>query len=230
MNHLNIDITSYEIQGETILRDIQMIVNSDDRIAIVGANGAGKTTFLKILCGLIGEYTGSIENIGGISLGYLEQIHFMDESITVREDLRNAFTEIRQLEQVIASEEEKMLETGEYEAYTEALDRFQLIGGYTYENEIDRVARGIGIWHILDKTLAEVSGGERTKIALVKILVSRPDFLLLDEPTNFIDLVSVEWLEKYLANTWKGGYMIISHDRAFLDATCEITMDVRGAR
>ncbi len=228
MNHLNIDIQSYEIHWETILGKIQLIINTNDRIALVGGNGAGKTTFLKIVSGEIWEFTGSIENVWGISLGYLEQIHFMDETKTVREDLRDAFIEIRKTEQIIEREEIRMSETGEFEAYTEALERFKLLGGYTYENEIERVARGIGIFHLLEKRLSEVSGGERTKIALSRILLSRPDFLLLDEPTNFIDLASVEWLEKYLMTTWKWGYIIISHDRAFLDETCTTTIEMLG--
>ena len=138
-----------------------------------------------------------------MTLGYLEQIHFMDESKTIRDELRDAFGEIRTLEQTIAREEENMAETGEYDAYTDALDRYKMLGGYTYENEVERVARGIGIYDLIEKPLANVSGGERTKIALAKILLSRPEFLLLDEPTNFIDLTSVEWLEKYLIDTWK---------------------------
>lgn len=230
MKHLHIHIDRYEIQWEVILRNISRIVNANDRIAVVWPNGAGKTTFLRILSGEIQDYTGQVENIWAIRLGYLEQIHFMDESKTVREDLRDAFTELRALERTIEEEEKKLEETGEYEAYTEALERYKLLGWYTYENELERVARGIGIFHLLEHTLSGVSGGERTKIALVKILLSRPDFLLLDEPTNFIDLSSVEWLEKYLTESWKWGYMIISHDRAFLDETCVETIEILGDR
>jgi ATP-binding cassette subfamily F protein 3 len=138
-----------------------------------------------------------------MTLGYLEQIHFMDESKTIREELRDAFTEIRKLEQIITTEEARLEETGEYDAYTDALEQYKMLGGYTYENEVERVARGIGIYDLIEKPLANVSGGERTKIALAKILLSKPEFLLLDEPTNFIDLTSVEWLEKYLIDTWK---------------------------
>ena len=116
------------------------------------------------------------------------------------------------------------------ERYSDALERFKAVGGYDYEREIDRVSRGIGIFQLLGSKLKEVSGGQRTKIALAKILLLKPDFLLLDEPTNFIDLKSAEWLEKYLQETWKGGYLIISHDREFLDATCTKVYDVVKGR
>ncbi len=158
---------------------------------------------MRMISGEIQEYSGNIENIGGMTLGYLEQIHFMDETKTIRNELRDAFAEIRELEKTIEKEELRMSETGEYILYTEAIERYKLIGGYTYENEVERVARGIGIFELLEKPLSHVSGGERTKIALAKILLSKPDFLLLDEPTNFIDLLSVEWLENYLEHTWK---------------------------
>lgn len=226
MNHLNININTFERNGESIISNIHTIINQDDRVALIGPNGIWKSTFMRIISGQITEYNGNIENIGGITLGYLEQIHFMDETKIIRDELRDAFDEIRKLEKTLEIEELHMIETGESTNYTEAIDRFQLIGGYTYENEIEKVARGIGIFHLLERPLAEVSGGERTKIALAKILLSRPDFLLLDEPTNFIDLSSVEWLENYLENTWKWWYIIVSHDREFLDQTCKTTIEV----
>ncbi len=228
MNHLNINIITYERQWEIILWKISTVINATDRIAIVGKNGIGKSTFMKILTGSISEYQGSIENIGSMSLGYLDQIHFMDESATVRNDLRDAFSEIRAIERCIKVEERKLEETGEYERYTELIDQYKFTWGYTYENEIERVARGIGIFHLLDRTLEGVSWGERTKIALAKTLLSKPDFLLLDEPTNFIDLESVEWLEKYLEETWKWGYAIVSHDREFLDNSCTAVIEILG--
>jgi ATP-binding cassette, subfamily F, member 3 len=163
-----------------------------------------------------------------MNLWYLEQIHFMDESKSTRDELRDAFAEIRQVEKIIQEEEIRLAETWEYEAYTEAIEKYKMIGGYTYENEIERVARGIGIYHLLERTLQAVSGWERTKIALAKTLLSKPEFLLLDEPTNFIDLSSVEWLEKYLEETWKWGYMIVSHDREFLDQTVNKVIEITG--
>ena len=226
MNHLNIHIDAFEVDGETIIGNIHTIINASDRVAIVGPNGVGKSTFLKILSSQNTEYIGSIENIGNMSLGYLEQIHFLDENKTVRNELKDAFVELRKYEEIIKEEEVKMNETWEYEKYTEAIERYKYLGGYTYENEIERVARGIGIFHLLERKLTEVSGGERTKIALSKTLLSRPDFLLLDEPTNFIDLSSVEWLEKYLKESWKWGYMIVSHDREFLDETVAQVIEI----
>lgn len=230
MNHIIVSIDKYEVRGKEILSDISCTINSTDRIAIVGGNGVGKTTFMKILTGEIGEFDGNINNIGSISLGYLSQIHFDTEDRKVRDDLRLAFQEVREAEKSLSDAEKYMEEHPEdmdaIGRYTEELDRFQMLGGYEVENRLERVARGIGIFELLEQPIREVSGGQRTKIALAKVLLSAPDFLLLDEPTNFIDLQSVEWLEKYLIDNWKGGYMIISHDREFLDKTCDIVYEI----
>ncbi len=228
MDHLNINITSYEKQGEIIIGNISLIINTNEHIALVWPNGVGKSTLMKIISWQIQEYTGNIENIGGSILWYLEQIHFMDEYKTVRDELKDAFSEIRELESLIKKEEGIISETWEYERYTELIERLKMLGWYTYENEVERVSRWIGIFWLLWKFLHDVSWWERTKIALAKILLSKPDFLLLDEPTNFIDLSSVEWLEKYLVETWKWGYLIVSHDREFLDQTCTKVIEVLG--
>lgn len=230
MRHIIVSINKYEVRGKEILSDISCIINSSDRIAVVGGNGVGKTTFMKVLTGEITEIDGKIDNIGSIGLGYLSQIHFDAEDRSVRDELRLAFSEVREAEKALADAEKYMTEHPEdMEAitrYTEELDRFQMIGGYEVENRLERVARGIGIFDLLGHSISGVSGGQRTKIALAKILLSAPEFLLLDEPTNFIDLQSVEWLEKYLIDTWKWGYMIISHDREFLDRTCGMVYEI----
>lgn len=207
MDHIIVSIDKYETRGKEILSDISCTVNATDRIAIVGGNGVGKTTFMKILTGEISEFDGTINNIGSLSLGYLSQIHFDTEDRKVRDDLRLAFREVREAEKALLDAENRMTQCPEdmdaIARYTEELDRFRMIGGYETENKLERVARGIGIFELLERPIREVSGGQRTKIALAKVLLSAPDFLLLDEPTNFIDLQSVEWLEKYLIENWK---------------------------
>ena len=143
MKHLNVNIIQFERNSEKILGKIVKIINENDRIALIGNNGAGKSTFMKILSGQITDYVGSIENIGNMTLGYLEQIHFSDVSKTVREELRDAFKEIRIIEKSLTEAEENMKKEEEfdYENYTDLLERYSLLGGYTYNNEVERVAR-----------------------------------------------------------------------------------------
>jgi ATP-binding cassette, subfamily F, member 3 len=182
---------------------------------------------------ITGEFThpeAHVLNTGSLRLGYLSQIHFDSEDQLVRANLRGAFGDILALEAAIDQAAEAMEEEGGIERYTELIEQLNMVWGYDYDREIDRVCRGLGIFDLLDRSVREVSGGQRTKIALAKALLSRPDFLFLDEPTNFIDLESVEWLEHYLEETWKGGYMIISHDREFLDRTTELTFEIRGKK
>jgi ATP-binding cassette subfamily F protein 3 len=226
MKHISLRIPRYEIDGTQILGDISLIFNANDRIAVVGPNGAGKTTLMKVITGEIEVPDAVFENTGYISLGYLSQIHFDTEDILVKEELRLAFSDILKLESALELAESEMESPGWIDRYTEVLERYHMFGGYDYEREIDRVARGLGIFELLGRSISEVSWGQRTKIALAKVLLSRPEFLFLDEPTNFIDLASVEWLETYLTETWKGGYMIISHDREFLDRTTHMVFEV----
>lgn len=145
MNHIIVNIDKYEVRGKEILSDISCTINASDRIAIVGGNGVGKTTFMKILTGEISEIDGSINNIGSLSLGYLSQIHFDTEERKVRDDLRLAFREVREAETSLLVAENAMTENPEdIEAigrYTEELDRFQMLGGYEVENRLERVAR-----------------------------------------------------------------------------------------
>ncbi|NVP17418.1 ABC-F family ATP-binding cassette domain-containing protein [Candidatus Gracilibacteria bacterium] len=234
MKHLKIKINNLEFDGETVLKDIDFVLNKTDRVAIVGANGAGKTTLLKVLTGEITNYDGSIDNVGNLSLGYLKQIHSSDETKLVRQELKEAFTQIIETEKALDEIEKKMAENPHdleiIEQYSSLLEIFNNIGGNDYNNKIHNVASGIGILELLDKKLNEVSGGQRTKIALAKVLLESPDILFLDEPTNFIDMGSVEWLESFLQNKWKSGYVIISHDREFLDRTCDLTYEVQPKR
>ncbi|MFK7780123.1 MAG: ABC-F family ATP-binding cassette domain-containing protein [Candidatus Gracilibacteria bacterium] len=234
MKHLKINIKSLEFDGETILKNIDLTLNRTDKISIVGSNGAGKTTLLKILTGEITNYNGSIDNIGNLSLGYLHQIYSDDEDKLVREELKQGFPNIIKMEEKIEKAESIMNKDPHniqlIEEYTSLLEQFNNIGGHDYNNKIHQVTSGIGVLELLEKKLSEVSGGQRTKIALAKVLLESPDILFLDEPTNFIDMGSVEWLESFLQNKWKGGYVIISHDREFLDKTCNKTFEVQPKR
>lgn len=143
MKHLSVHIPRYEIDGVQILGEISCVVNSNDRIAIVGPNGAGKTTLMKAITGEIRIPDASFENTGSMSLGYLSQIHFDQEDRTVQADLRLAFTEILSLEADLEDAEARMEEDGGIERYTEVLERYHMLGGYDYDREIDRVARGL---------------------------------------------------------------------------------------
>ncbi|MDD3646045.1 MAG: ABC-F family ATP-binding cassette domain-containing protein [Candidatus Gracilibacteria bacterium] len=231
MKHLKVKIDKLEFDGEIVFKDIDFVLNEDDRVSIVGPNGAGKTSLLKVLIGENKNFDGFIENVGNLTLGYLHQVYSDDENKTVREELKDGFKEIINAEKELTEVEKDMAENPDdislIETYTSLLERFNNIGGYDYNNKIHNVANGIGLIDLLDKRLVEVSGGQRTKIALAKVLLESPDILFLDEPTNFIDMAGVEWLESYLKNKWKGGYVIISHDREFLDKSCNKTFELQ---
>ncbi|RKW22632.1 ABC transporter ATP-binding protein [Candidatus Gracilibacteria bacterium] len=234
MKHLKININSFEFDGELVFKDIDFVLNKNDKVAIVGTNGAGKSTLMKILTGEIKNFDGNIDNVGNLTLGYLKQIYSDNENKLVREELRDAFTKIVETEEELSILEKSMAENSSdmelIEKYTSLLEQYNNIGGNDYKNQIHNVANGIGILELLDKKLTKVSGGQRTKIALAKVLLESPDILFLDEPTNFIDMNSVEWLESFLQNKWKSGYVIISHDREFLDKTCDKTYEVQPKR
>ncbi len=234
MKHLKIKIDKLEFVEETILKDIDFVINENDRICIVWNNGSGKTTLMKTILWEISQFEGFIENVWNLTLWYLHQIYSDNEEKQVKDELKEWFLEIIQKEKELKSLEQKMWEEPEnmdlVEKYTILLEQFSVIWWYDYNNRIHQVANWMGILDLLEKKLVEVSGWERTKIALAKILLESPDVLFLDEPTNFIDMASVEWLESYLQNKWTGWYVIISHDREFLDKTCKKTYEVQPAR
>ncbi|MFZ4461582.1 MAG: ATP-binding cassette domain-containing protein [Patescibacteria group bacterium] len=157
MKHLSVDVTRYEVDGTDILRGLSCVINENDRIGMVGANGAGKTTFMKIITGDITAYDGSISNTGSMSLGYLSQIHFDVEDRSVKDELRLAYTDILRLEQELTYAEEHMDDENGVERYSEALEKFHIYGGYDYEREIDRVARGLGIFELINSSIKEIS-------------------------------------------------------------------------
>lgn len=232
MKHLKININNYEIAWTQILKNINLILNEKDKISIVWPNWAGKTTLMKIITWEIREFDGSIENIWWLSIWYLRQINYDDEEKTVWEELKESFVAIGETTRKLDELEQKMQtfpdDISIMEEYSTLIEYFNNIDWYSYEAEIHNVAGWIWIEELLQKKISEVSWWQRTKIALAKILLLKPDLLFLDEPTNFIDLKWVEWLEKYLNEKWKNGYFIISHDREFLDRTCEKTLELQA--
>lgn len=230
MKHLRIKINKFEIDWHEILNDIDFVLNEKDKISIVWWNGVWKTTLLRILTWEITDFDWHLDNVWNLKIWYLSQIYSDNEDKLVREELKDAFTEINKMDEELSSLEEEMWNNPEnmdlIEKYTEKIDIFNNIWGYNYNNTIHQVASGMGIFELLEKPLTQISWWQRTKVALAKILLEAPDILMLDEPTNFIDLNSVEWLENYLQTKWYWGYIIISHDREFLDKTCDKTYEM----
>ncbi len=223
-----------DLSGEPILNDINLNITKNSRIGIVGRNGCGKTTLLRLLCGEIG--LANVENDGGFlavsgnpQIGALSQMTFSDDSRTLVEEIRTAYEFILKLKSDLDDAERQMGENASEEnikRYTDLLDTFTREGGFYFEKEYEAAIKKFGFTEQQKhRPLSEFSGGQRTKIAFLKLLLSKPDLLLLDEPTNHLDIDAVGWLEDYIKN-YKKAVVIVSHDRMFLDNTvdevCEI--------
>ena len=212
--------------AETILEEINFEIKEKDKIAIIGRNGAGKTTFLnslidnEILEEGIGEEKFHIYKQGNPEIGYLKQINFENSNVTMLEEILKVYEPILKLEKKIQEKEKELQEqTNEklIKEYTNALEQYEMQGGYVYKKEYEIAIKKFGFKEEdKNKKVSEFSGGQKTKIAFLKLLLSKPDILLLDEPTNHLDIVAIEWLENYLKNYPKA-IVIVSHDRMFLD-------------
>lgn len=212
--------------ADTILEEINFEIKEKDKIAIVGRNGCGKSTLLKAIIDNtmleegIGESKFGVYKQGNIVLGYLKQIQFEDNNVTLVEEIRKVYSDIIALENKIKRLENELQNISDekiVKEYTNTLDRYKAMDGYTYKKEYETAIFKFGFTREdMDKSLNEFSGGQRTKIALIKLILSKPDVLLLDEPTNHLDITTIEWLETYLKNYSKA-IVIVSHDRMFLD-------------
>ena len=212
--------------NNTILEEINFTINKNDKIAIVGRNGSGKTSLLKSLVDNdmlesgLGLEDLKIVKVGKPSIGYQEQHAFSNLNVTLLDEILKVYKDITNLENKIKKLEDKMISNATSETileYTDCIERYKLIGGYSYKKEYEVALNKFG-FNSEDKMkkLSEFSGGQRTKISFLKLLLSKPDILLLDEPTNHLDIVTVEWLEEYLS-TYPNALVVISHDRMFLD-------------
>ena len=212
--------------NNTILEEINFTINKNDKIAIVGRNGSGKTSLLKSLVDNdmlesgLGLEDLKIVKVGKPSIGYQEQHAFSNLNVTLLDEILKVYKDITNLENKIKKLEDKMISNATSETileYTDCIERYKLIGGYSYKKEYEVALNKFGFSsEDKMKKLSEFSGGQRTKISFLKLLLSKPDILLLDEPTNHLDIVTVEWLEEYLS-TYPNALVVISHDRMFLD-------------
>lgn len=225
---------SVEYDGNTVLSEINFLVSDKEKIALVGRNGSGKTSILKCISGEVplvsgtGDEKFSFSISGAPKIGYLQQVSLNDE-LTLRQEILSAYKDVVGLENKLQNLLDKMSENPSDEnvgAYSRAMERFENIGGYLYKKEYLTAVSKFGFSaEDLDKKLSCFSGGQRTKIALMKLLLEKPDVLLLDEPTNHLDIAAVEWLEGYLKN-YKNSVVIVSHDRMFLDRIVGVVYEI----
>ena len=225
---------SVEYDGNTVLSEINFSVSDKEKIALVGRNGSGKTSILKCISGEVplvsgtGDEKFSFSISGAPKIGYLQQVSLNDE-LTLLQEILSAYKDVVGLENKLQNLLDKMSENPSDEnvgAYSRAMERFENIGGYLYKKEYLTAVSKFGFSaEDLDKKLSCFSGGQRTKIALMKLLLEKPDILLLDEPTNHLDIAAVEWLEGYLKN-YKNSVVIVSHDRMFLDRIVGVVYEI----
>ncbi len=232
---ISIDGLTVEFGVKPLFKDVSFVINERDRIALVGKNGAGKSTMLKILCGLQKPTSGAVSVPNDLTIGYLPQVMKLSDDTTVKEETRKAFADKTKMEEKLKKMEQEMAERTDYESdsYAELVERFtteheryMMMGGENYEAEIERTLTGLGFTRDdFDRPTREFSGGWRMRIELAKILLRRPDVLLLDEPTNHLDIESIQWLEQFLAQSAKA-VVLVSHDRAFVNNVTNRTLEI----
>lgn len=218
--------------GDVLFQNISLQVDERDRIALVGPNGAGKSTLLKLLVGEETPTSGEINTKKDLTLSYLAQNSHFESDKTIYEEMLKVFEALRQDEKRLRQMEMDMATVSGQDLtrlmmdYDLLAERFRQQGGFTYEAEIKAILNGFkfdeSMWQM---TIAELSGGQNTRLALAKMLLEKPELLVLDEPTNHLDIETIAWLENYLAN-YQGALIIVSHDRYFLDKVATVTLDL----
>ena len=232
---ISVEGLTVEFGGFSLFDDVSFVVNKKDRIALVGKNGAGKSTMLKIFAGLQSPTSGNVSIPKELTIGYLPQQMQLTDTRTVRQEAEQAFDQIHQLEKQLEKLTLELAERTDYEteSYHNLIDKvthltehFQMMGGNSYQAELERTLIGLGfVRDDFERLTSEFSGGWRMRIELAKLLLRQPDVLLLDEPTNHLDIESIQWLENFLA-TRANAVILVSHDRAFIDATTFRTIEI----
>lgn len=232
---LIVDNLKVELSGRTLFDNINYIINDKDRIALVGKNGAGKSTMLKILAGVNKHYKGTVSMPDGTTIGYLPQVMEVSDVRTVREEASLAFSHILDLQQHIEDMNRQLETRTDYESddyakliddFTHAHERLARIEDTNFDGEVEKTLLGLGFKRSdLDRPTNEFSGGWRMRIELAKLLLRNPDIMLLDEPTNHLDIESIGWLEDFI-KTQANAVVLISHDKAFIDAVTTRTIEL----
>ena len=232
---ISVESLKVEFGVKPLFTGASFVINERDRIALVGKNGAGKSTMLKILCGMQKPTEGVVAVPNGCTIGYLPQVMILQDDTTVKEEAQKAFADIRKMAERIDEMNRQLAERTDYESeeyaelverFTSEHDRYMMMGADNYEAEIERTLVGLGFKRTdLDRPTSEFSGGWRMRIELAKILLSKPDVLLLDEPTNHLDIQSIQWLEQFLMQSAKA-VVLVSHDRAFINNVTNRTLEI----
>lgn len=236
---ISVDQLVVSFGGFELFKGISILVNPKDRIGLVGKNGAGKSTLLKILAGKQQPSQGTVSVPGDVRIGYLPQHMIISDGRTVFEEAVTSFDEILALESRIEDINHQLATRTDYESeeyhrlldhVTEFNERFHMLGGNNFEAEVEQTLLGLGFKRSdFTRQTSEFSGGWRMRVELAKILLKRPDVFLLDEPTNHLDIESIQWLEDFLRN-YHGAVVLVSHDRAFLDAVTNRTIEITLGR
>ena len=232
---ISVEGLSVEFNATPLFEDVSYVINKKDRIALVGKNGAGKSTMLKILAGLQSPTHGVVATPKDVMIGYLPQVMILADNRTVMGEAELAFEHIFELQARLERMNRELAERTDYESeeyhqlidrFTHENDRFLMMGGTNYQAEIERTLLGLGFSREdFERPTSEFSGGWRMRIELAKLLLRRPDVLLLDEPTNHLDIESIQWLENFLS-TRANAVVLVSHDRAFLNNVTTRTIEI----
>lgn len=236
---ITVNDLAVEFGGRTLFSEVNFAINETDKIALMGKNGAGKSTMMKIIAGINKPSRGSISAPKDAVIAYLPQHLLTEDNATVREEAAKAFKEIFSMQEEIERLNNELTVRTDYESdeymqiierVSELSEKFYSIEETNYEADVEKVLKGMGFsQEDLDRPTSEFSGGWRMRIELAKILLQNPDLILLDEPTNHLDIESIQWLEDFLLNAAKG-VIVISHDRAFVDAITNRTIEVTMGR
>ena len=236
---ISVEGLKVEFGVKPLFNDVSFVINDRDRIALVGKNGAGKSTMLKILCGLQKPTSGVVAIPNETTIGYLPQVMKLQDDTTVKQETRKAFAHNTEMKARLDKMQQEMADRTDYESesyaqlvekFTQEHERYMMMGGENYEAEIERTLSGLGFTREdFDRPTREFSGGWRMRIELAKILLQKPDVLLLDEPTNHLDIESIQWLEQFLAQSAKA-VVLVSHDRAFINNVTNRTLEITCGR